>query len=242
MVPEADRVILEQQCADLGVRSRLGPGGIVFEVLCGRVQQGAEGDGVGVSGGRDALDPAVGREQEVRLAAFRRQRPEGRDLLVRIRFRVRIGPGGGEQQRAVARESGRRFARARARQPARRDLARGVDLPQGRPHLVGLGAEARDRDDQAPAIGRQLQAGKSGGGIEPVQSKRFVHERIIAQRRQLVLGGRDPDNLPGQQGTSGFSASPVATGGSEALLSFRGPQRAFGRGVAQLGSAHRSGR
>ena len=34
----------------------------------------------------------------------------------------------------------------------------------------------------------------------------------------------------------------ATTAASCPLLSFRGPQRAFGRGVAQLGSAHRSGR
>ncbi len=34
----------------------------------------------------------------------------------------------------------------------------------------------------------------------------------------------------------------LATAAGGPLISFRGPQRAFGRGVAQLGSAHRSGR
>ena len=152
------------------------------------MEQRPEGDRVGIPGGGDALDPAVGREQQARLSALCRQAPEGCDLLVWVRLGVRVGPRGGEQQRPVAREGGSRFASARARQAARGFGARGVDLPESRAHLVGLGARPRDGDDQAPAVGRQPQAGESGGGVEPIESKWFVHDAIIAQRRELVLG------------------------------------------------------
>ena len=159
MIPEADRVVLEQQGAHLGVRSSLRPGGVVFQAGGSRVNERTEGDRVGVKRGGHALDPTIGREQQARLAAVGRQRPEGRDLVVRVGLGVRIGPRGGEEEGAVVGEGGRRFAPARARQPARGGLPGRVDLPQRGAHLVGLGPEAADGNDQAPPVGRQLQAG-----------------------------------------------------------------------------------
>jgi len=112
VVPIADRVILEQEGADLGIRARLGSGGVVFQAGGSGVKKSAEGDRVGVSGGGYTLDPTVGREQEARLPALGRQAPESRDLLVRVRLDVRIGPCGGEP---AANRRGRRRRKIRRR-------------------------------------------------------------------------------------------------------------------------------
>jgi len=75
------------------------------------------------------------------------------DPLVRIGLHVRIGPAGGEQERAVGQERRpARFARGGARQPASRHGIGRVDLPEGGGHLLALCVGPAYGDDEAAAV------------------------------------------------------------------------------------------
>ena len=136
----------------------------------------------GIASDRDPGDPTRRRQQEPRLAARRGEVPQRRRrLLVRLvvrlvgRLGVRVGAGGGEQQRPIGQELGVALADGGPGQPARRRLPGRIHLPQRGAEVLAVGAEGRHRHDQARSVGRQPQPGESRKGDEMVEIEGFGH-------------------------------------------------------------------
>ena len=141
VIPVADRVVvLEQERADAAVLARRAALGVGGEVGSTGEHPGAERDDRDVAGHRDAVDAAVGGDEQARLPGTRRKQPERLDLPIGIRLHVGIRPARGKDQRAVGQE--RRaagLARGRTGEAPRRldpggstcQIAERIFLPSG---------------------------------------------------------------------------------------------------------------
>ncbi len=177
VIPVSNRVLFEQQGADAGILPSLRPRSVVLEAGRERVDEHAECDRVRVPRGGHGANPALGREQQPRLAAVRRQHPERIDLMIRVRLGVRVGSARGEQERAVAGERGVRLPGRARGQPARVGPAGRVDLPDRPPHRLAVRGLAAHRHHKAASVGREAQARQPRGVEEAVERQRLIHAR-----------------------------------------------------------------
>ena len=181
VVPVADRIGLVQHGGDPGVLALLAALLVGLGVRAARHGRRRHDDVAGVGRHRERRDPRGAVDHGPRLAAVRGQHPQRR-LRVAVLRRAGIGPGGGEQQRAVRRPGGGGLAGGAAGQPVRRPLAGRVDLPQRRLPLLLLRVQGLHRDRQARAVGRQGQAADPRQGHE-------VGQPVERGRARGVVGG-----------------------------------------------------
>ena len=185
VVPVPDREAGVQDRVDLAVLARPPPLRVAFADLvrrrlrvgAGEAAAGGE-DGTGVPGHDRAGQAAGGAGQHPWLPG-RRQHPDRRVLVVAVR--VRLGPGRGEQQRAVRPERRRRLALLRPGQP---DRLAAVErhLPERRDIPAGLPVEPLHGGDQPRAVLAQRQSGDAGQG----DKSRKV--RVVGHTSDATLG------------------------------------------------------
>jgi hypothetical protein len=131
-IPVTDGEGVEQERLHAGLL----PGLVALAVgdRIGRAREDGRGvdDDVGLAGGHDGIDTSRRRRQEPGLATSRGKQPQAAYLLVFVPVigrAIRVGPGGGEEDGAVAGEGGGALAGRRARQAPRPIVPCRVDLP-----------------------------------------------------------------------------------------------------------------
>ena len=195
VVPVPDRVLLVEDRGDLAVLAGLAALGVGLGVLArGGQRVGEQEDVAGAARDDEAGEPARAARDDAGLAAAGRQRPQRPAGLVVLGGHVGVGPGRGEQQRAVRGELAELLALRRAGEAPGGAGAGRVHLPQGGDEPVGLGVERLQPGDEPRAVRGQRQTTHPGQGLEGVE----VVERAAAAGGRSSVTPRILAQGPGQ--------------------------------------------
>jgi hypothetical protein len=170
VVPVADRVALEQDRRDAGLRPGRGALRVRLRGVRAREPAGNQRDRARPPGGTERFDSARGGDHFPRFATRRREEPEpGSRAGLWLGSGLRAGTGRHEQQRSVREERRRPLALRRARQPAGWTAPGGIQLPERGTQPSSVGGGPGKGHHQAAAVRRAAQIGEAWKSEETVE-------------------------------------------------------------------------